>query len=101
MPLRFIGIDPETDGDNCPAVFIDEDNGDLLFQGSSVTDPRTPADEAQHSPIADYESLVMPPARMREIIMEKPHRQGAAVQRTDRGDDDLSGSSGDPRRLHA
>ena len=101
MPLRFIGIDPETDGDNCPAVFIDEDNGDLLFQGSTVTDPRTLADAARHSPIADYESLVRLPARMRGIIMEALNGQGAAVQRTDRGNDDLSGSSGDPRRLHA
>jgi hypothetical protein len=25
MALRFIGIDPDTGGDHCPAVFIDEE----------------------------------------------------------------------------
>jgi hypothetical protein len=27
MELRFIGIDPETGTDNCPAVFVEEDTG--------------------------------------------------------------------------
>ena len=26
MALRFLGIDPETNGDNCPAVFLEEGN---------------------------------------------------------------------------
>jgi hypothetical protein len=32
MALRFVGIDRGTDGDHCPAVFVDEENGDLLFK---------------------------------------------------------------------
>ena len=33
MALIFITIDPETDSDHCPAVFVEEETGDLLFQG--------------------------------------------------------------------
>lgn len=51
MALRFIGIDPETDGVNCPAVFADEQTGDLLIQGWDVDDPAALAEAAQHSPL--------------------------------------------------
>jgi hypothetical protein len=101
MALRFIGIDPETDGVNCPAVFADEETGDMLFQGWTVNDPETLAQAAQHSPLGGNEGLVRLPARMREIVLEALNGHGAAVQRADRGDDTLSGSSGDARRLHA
>jgi len=40
MALVFIAIDPETTGDHCPAVFAEEETGDLLFQGWTVTDRR-------------------------------------------------------------
>jgi hypothetical protein len=33
MALVFIAIDPDTTGDHCPAVFAEEETGDLLFQG--------------------------------------------------------------------
>jgi hypothetical protein len=39
MALIFVAIDPNTNGDHCPAVFIEEETGDLLFQGWTVTDP--------------------------------------------------------------
>jgi hypothetical protein len=94
MALKFLAIDPETNGDNCPAVFLEEETGDLLFQGWTVSDPTTLAESSQHSPIADNESLVRLPARMRKIIMEALH-DGAAVQRTDRGDDAHGVPSGD------
>jgi hypothetical protein len=67
---RFIGIDPETPGSKCPAVFVDEKTGDFLFQGWTVTDPSILAQVAEYSPIADCESVVRLPARMREIIVE-------------------------------
>lgn len=86
MALKFLAIDPETNGDNCPAVFLEEETGDLLFQGWTVSDPTALAESSQHSPIADNESLVRLPARMRKIIMEALN-DGAAVQRTDRDDD--------------
>ncbi|HEV3381674.1 MAG TPA: hypothetical protein VG142_11920 [Trebonia sp.] len=100
MTLKFIAIDPDTDGANCPAVFAEEETGDLLFQGWAVTDPATLEEAGQHSPLGDSEQLVRLPARMRALILEALNGQGAAVQRADRGDDDLSGAPGDPGRLH-
>ncbi|MFE9099818.1 hypothetical protein [Actinomadura geliboluensis] len=70
MALLFIGIDPATNEDKCPAVFVDPETHDFVFQGTTVTDPETLAEVAKHSPIADYESVVRLPARMREIIMQ-------------------------------
>ena len=50
MALIFITIDPETDSDHCPAVFVEEETGDLLFQGWTVTDPATLAEVSRCSP---------------------------------------------------
>jgi hypothetical protein len=94
VALEFIGKDPESDTNNCPAVFIEEETGDFLLQGWTVTDPATVADAGSHSPLADNESLVRLPARMRAIIMEALHGESAAVQRPDRGDDTISGAPG-------
>lgn len=80
MPLALIAIDQGTDGNHCPAVFTDEGTGDLLFQGWTVTDQRTLADVSRHSPVADNESVVRLPARMRAIILEALNGQGATVQ---------------------
>jgi hypothetical protein len=101
MALRFLAIDPGTNGENCPALFLEEETGDLIFQGWTVTEPQTLAESCQHSPLAANESLVRLPARMREVIMEALHGQSAAVQRTDHGDDDLSGAPGEPGHVHA
>ncbi len=61
MALVFAGIDPDTGGDNCPAVFIEDETGDLIFQGWTVIDPKMLAEVAQHSPTADNESVVEAP----------------------------------------
>ena len=101
MALRFAGIDPGTNGDHCPAVFMDEETGDFLFQGWTVTDPVTLADVARRSPITDSESVVRLPARMRQIILEALSGQAATIQRADRGDTDLGRAPGDEGRVHA
>jgi len=101
MALVFAGIDPDTGGDNCPAVFIDDESGDLIFQGWTITDPKMLADVAKHSPIADDESVVRLPARMRKIVQEALNGQGATVQRADRGDGRLGGAPRDAGRVHA
>ena len=101
MALVFAGIDPDTGGDNCPAVFIEDETGDLIFQGWTVIDPKMLAEVAQHSPTADNESVARLPARMREIIMEALNGRGATIQRADRGDDRLGGAPGDAGRVHA
>jgi hypothetical protein len=93
MALEFVGKDPGSDTNNCPAVFIDEETGDFLLQGWTVADEATLAESRAHSPLADNESLVRLPARMRAILLEALHGQGAAVQRADRGDDAISGAS--------
>ena len=80
MALRFLAIDPATDNENCPAVFVDDETGDLIFQGWTVTDPATLAQAAAHSPLADDESVVRLPARMREIIREAMDAAGAPVR---------------------
>jgi hypothetical protein len=81
LPLRFVGIDPDTNGDHCPAVFVDEETGDLLIQGAAVSDPQELAEVATHSPIAGHESVVRLPARMRHIILEAVRgNDGPAVQ---------------------
>ena len=101
MALRFLAIDPGTDGDNCPAVFVEEETGDLLFQGWSVTDPVALAEVDGHSRIADDESVVRLRARMRAIILEALSGHGTAVHRADRGDGEVSGSPGNAGRVHA
>jgi len=70
MAIQFVGIDPENPGGNCPAVFLDEETGDFLFEGTTVTDPVVLARVNERSPLQPYESVVRLPARMREIIME-------------------------------
>ncbi|WP_147339426.1 hypothetical protein [Actinomadura spongiicola] len=70
MALVCIGIDPETNEDKCPAVFVDTDTGDFVLVGWTVTDPETLAGVAEHTPVADYETVVRLPARMREIVLQ-------------------------------
>lgn len=101
MALIFIAIDPETDSDHCPAVFVDEETGDLLFQGWTVTDPATLAEVSRRSPVADNESVVRLPARMRATILEALNGHGATIQRADRCDRQLSGSPRDEGCVHA
>jgi hypothetical protein len=101
MALTFLAIDPATDGDNCPAVFIEDETGDLLVQGWNVTDPHTLTQASRYSPRAGTESVVRLPARMRAIILEALNGYGATVQRADRRDHDLGGASGDARHVHA
>ena len=101
MALVLIAIDPNTGGDHCPALFVEEGTGDLLFQGWTVTDPQTLTDVSRQSPIADNESVVRLPARMRAIILEALNGHGATVQQPDRSDDGHGRASGDARRLHA
>jgi hypothetical protein len=78
MTLQFYGKDPDCPGNNCPAVFRDEANGDIYLQGETVTDPTILARLSQDSGLADSESVVKVPARMAEMIMEAC-RAGAVV----------------------
>lgn len=80
MAIRFLCISPDTNGDECPALFVDDETGDLLVQGWVETDPATLAKAAEHSPLAENEMVVRLPASMRDVIMEALRADGAAVQ---------------------
>ncbi len=80
MALTLIAIDPDTGGDHCPAVFVDGETGDLFFQGWTITDRQVLANIDEHSRIAETESVVRLPARMRAIILEALDEQGATVR---------------------
>lgn len=70
MTLRLLAIDPDTQGGNCLAVHLDEDTGDILFQGWTEADPQVLGEAEKNSPLASHETLVRFPARMRETILE-------------------------------
>lgn len=78
MTLQFYGKDPDCPGNNCPAVFRDEDTGDLYFQGETVVDPALLARLSEECGISDSESVVKLPTRMVEMIVEAC-RAGAVV----------------------
>ncbi|MER5651154.1 hypothetical protein [Streptosporangium sp. NPDC002524] len=80
MRLRFLTIDPDTNGDECPAAFVDEETGDLVFQGWAVTDPDDLAQVSQHSRIAENESVVRLPAHMRAAILEALNDHNSSVR---------------------
>ncbi|MGW4226573.1 hypothetical protein ACWEG1_24320 [Streptomyces bauhiniae] len=63
MSLRFIAKDPNTNGDNCPTVWVDEANGDFVVQGWKA-DAETERECLQAGGIPDTEAVVRLPARM-------------------------------------
>ncbi|WP_030406234.1 hypothetical protein [Streptomyces albus] len=69
MALRFIAKDPDTDGANCPTVWVDEERQELLFQGWEA-DGETLADYLKTGPIPDGEGVVRLPMRMVAAIRE-------------------------------
>ena len=58
MRLSFVGITPNTPDNGCPAVYVDEDTGDIWIQGETVTDPGALTEVARHSPIGPGELLL-------------------------------------------
>ncbi|MQA82999.1 MAG: hypothetical protein GEV10_31865 [Streptosporangiales bacterium] len=80
MALRFLCIDPTTANDNCPALFVDDETGDLIVQGWTDTDPLTLAEAAKVSSLAENETIVRLPARMRDVILEALRADGATVR---------------------
>jgi len=68
MPLKFIGIDPETPSGSCPSVRVDEATGDLIFQGGEELDEANRTLIDARSPILPHERIVRIPARMHSIV---------------------------------
>ncbi|MBW1603961.1 hypothetical protein JJV70_18000 [Streptomyces sp. JJ66] len=67
MALGFIGIDSGTAQGNCPAVWIDDEKKEVLFQGWKADD-ETKAVCVTDSPQAESEGIVRLPYRMVELI---------------------------------
>lgn len=70
--MRFIGIDPGTNGENCPAVWVDADAGDageIAIQGWQAG-ATTLAKARADSPLAENEAVVRIPARMIPLLRQ-------------------------------
>lgn len=69
MKLRFIGIDPNTDGANCPRVWVDEQKQEFVFQGWEADDELT-EEVRSTGPLPDGETVLRIPVRMASILRE-------------------------------
>lgn len=83
MNLRFVGIDPDTDDDGCPTVWVDTDTSDLLIQ-SYTADAESTArcDELSpaRAPIPPTETVIRIPKRMVPIIRKACDELDPGVQ---------------------
>ncbi|MET7640802.1 hypothetical protein [Streptomyces sp. NPDC005438] len=67
MALLFLGKDPNTNGDNCPTVWVDERSADLVVQGWKA-DENTETECLTVGHIPDSEAVIRIPARMVPLI---------------------------------
>lgn len=75
MPLRFIGIDPDTKTADSPTVWVDEEKKELVFQGWTPDLELEAECAAFEVPghavgIPDGEAVIRIPARMVHMIRE-------------------------------
>jgi hypothetical protein len=75
MTLRFIGIDPDTKTGDSPTVWIDEQKGELVFQGwkpDAALEAECAAFEVPGHAVGipQGEAVVRIPARMTDMIRE-------------------------------
>ncbi|UNS98335.1 hypothetical protein MMF93_19165 [Streptomyces tubbatahanensis] len=71
MTLRFVGIDPDTDEDHCPTIWVDGDCGEMVIQGwKAGTELRTACESntPARGPIPGSEEVVRIPARMVPVL---------------------------------
>ncbi|WP_406391602.1 hypothetical protein OG806_09745 [Streptomyces sp. NBC_00882] len=69
MALISFGKDPETNGDHCPTVFLDDERQEFVFQGWQA-DEDLRAECLKTGPIPDTEAVVRLPVRMAQQIRE-------------------------------
>ncbi|MET9508333.1 hypothetical protein ABZX62_07610 [Streptomyces flavidovirens] len=69
MALRFIAKDPNTNGENCPTVWVDEERGEFVIQGWKA-DEATQAECLTVGPIPDTETVLRLPVRMAGVLRE-------------------------------
>jgi hypothetical protein len=102
----FVGGDPESNANECPAVWVDPDTGDFLFRGKTITDPAVLDELNGDIGKSDDESDVWLPARMAALIRQaldgyEQGRQGPAahLRRTARPNRQLGNPLRDARCL--
>ena len=69
MALQYIGIDPDTGQGNCPTVWVDDKNDDLVLQGWLV-DEITLAECLAIGDVPETEAVIRIPARIVPLIRE-------------------------------
>ncbi|MFI9271743.1 hypothetical protein ACIGXM_13640 [Kitasatospora sp. NPDC052896] len=69
MALTFIAKDPDTNGDNCPTVWVDQEKQEFVIQGWRADDATT-ADCLKTGPIPDSETVLRLPLRMAAALRE-------------------------------
>ncbi|MBB5117910.1 hypothetical protein AF335_10150 [Streptomyces eurocidicus] len=67
MALRFFGKDPDTNGDDCPTVWVDDGTADMVLQGWKA-DEATEAECLSVGRIPDGEAVIRIPARMVPLV---------------------------------
>jgi hypothetical protein len=67
MALVFVGIDPETKGEDCPAAWVDVQALNFVLQGWKA-DEETRQETQQRSPLPDTEDVILMPARMLPVL---------------------------------
>ncbi|MDT0341578.1 hypothetical protein [Streptomyces litchfieldiae] len=76
MALRFVGIDPETGGGNCPAVWVDDEKQEIVLQGWKA-DGETTARTRQDSPLPNTEAVIRLPYRMIDTVRKALDEAGS------------------------
>ncbi len=67
MALLFFGKDPNTNGDDCPTVWVDDKSADLVLQGWKADDG-TEVECLAVGHIPDTEAVIRIPVRMVPLI---------------------------------
>jgi hypothetical protein len=66
----WVGADPESDSNECPAAAVLPETGDFLFRGKTMLDPPLIAALNQHIGKAGDEPDIWLPARMAPLIRD-------------------------------
>ncbi|MEU5427516.1 hypothetical protein AB0H73_18200 [Streptomyces olivoreticuli] len=69
MALLFFGKDPNTNGDDCPTVWVDDEAQEFVFQGWKA-DAALLAKCLESGSIPDTEAVVRLPIRMVSAVRE-------------------------------
>ena len=67
MGLVFVGIDPQTKGEDCPAAWVDVQELNFVLQGWKASEAIR-QETQERSPLPDTEDVILMPARMLPIL---------------------------------